>query len=117
VAAADHKLETVEQQHLYEMLEELSDRQIPHEVMEDFFDLWSEGLVRQGFDATVRGLAGEIPSHNFRRLAYVAAVGVAYADRVLQDEELRILSAIADAFEIPPPEAVRLREQVAGMMA
>jgi uncharacterized tellurite resistance protein B-like protein len=116
VAAADHQLSDRELEQLSALFFDLSAGEIPQDVIDDWFDLWAEGLVREGFHDTARRLGTSMHSDEFRRMAFVAAAGIAYVDGEIHDAEVEMFHSLAEAFRIPRPEAALLLEQVHAQM-
>jgi uncharacterized tellurite resistance protein B-like protein len=110
VAAADGELVRSEVDELSSMLVELTGRSVPLREIEKLIDRCSEMLDRDDYDARTAAIAAQLTDPRARRTAFVMAVGVAYVDGHVQEEERDVFELLANAFGIGDDEAGTLVE-------
>jgi uncharacterized tellurite resistance protein B-like protein len=110
VAAADGELVRSEVDELSSMLVEITGRAVPVREIEKLIERCAELLDRDDYDARASAIAEQLPEPNARRTAFVMAVGVAYVDGHVKDEERDVFGLLADAFGIDADEATAIVE-------
>ncbi len=111
VAAADGALADSEVDELAAMLCEITGRSIPAAEVERVVARCAELLEREDYDARASAIAEQLTDPASRRAAFVMAVGVAFVDGDVADEERDVFGVLARAFAISDDEAHTLIER------
>lgn len=110
VAAADGKLVAEEIDELAALLVELTGRSIPFAEVERLVARCAEALEVEDYDARAQAVAARLEDGPSRRTAFVMAVGMAYVDGEVQEEERDVFELLASTLGIPNDEAAALVE-------
>lgn len=110
VAAADGNLMESEVDELASMLVELTGRVIPVAEVEQLVERCANALDRDDYDGRAHAVAAQLEDADSRRTAFVMAVGMAYIDGEVQEEERDVFELLAGTFGIPNDEAAALVE-------
>jgi hypothetical protein len=110
VAAADGKLLRSEVDELAAMIVELTGRSVPVAEVERQIERCATALDRDDYDGRAQVVASQLGDLPTRRAAFVMAVGMAYVDGEVQDEERDVFEVLAGAFGISNDEAASLVE-------
>lgn len=112
VAGANGDLSEPEVIQLLSLFQELSLGQLSPEHAEIWLDRFLSALGEEGFAACLAKNAQKLPEAPLRRAAFFLAVSIAYIDSEVDDYELSAFHALAEAYQIPLPEAQRILEEV-----
>jgi uncharacterized tellurite resistance protein B-like protein len=112
LAASNHELSEPEVVKLLSLFHDLSGGQIPEEHVEVWLDRFLMGLSREGIEMRLQKNAATLRDPDLRRSAFVMAVGLAYIDGEVDDQEIEAFTSLAKHYEIPMEEAQMLLEQV-----
>ncbi|MEI8254566.1 MAG: tellurite resistance TerB family protein [Deltaproteobacteria bacterium] len=110
VAAADGKLVREESDELASMLVELTGRSVPYAEIERLIERCAEALETEDYDGRAQAIAAHLEDGPSRRTAFVMAVGMAYVDGEVQEEERDVFELLASTLGIPNDEAAALLE-------
>ena len=108
VAAADGNLMQSEVDELAAMLVELTGRGLPVAEVERLIEQCAQALDRDDYDSRAQAIAARLEDTASRRTAFVMAVGMAYVDGAVQEEERDVFELLAGTFGIPNDEAAAL---------
>ncbi|MDP3277230.1 MAG: tellurite resistance TerB family protein [Deltaproteobacteria bacterium] len=112
MAAADGELSDIEREQLIATIEYISNRQTPREQLDETIDQLIAALEADGWEERIRAVASSLEDPIARRNAYRLAAGISFIDGEVQEEEARLFSLLAAAFEIPSEEAERILVEV-----
>jgi tellurite resistance protein len=113
MAAADGKLEEVEEDTLRGAIRELSEGSVRSVHIRSMMEGAQRRLAKEGMDARIKGvaerLAGDPPT---AEAAFVLAAAIAFADNEIADEENDMLNKLAEELHIEAEVAEKLLDDM-----
>ncbi|MDP3278417.1 MAG: tellurite resistance TerB family protein [Deltaproteobacteria bacterium] len=110
--SSDGVLTDLEVDELADLLTELTEGNSTDEDLGYLIETFAEALRQEGLDRRLSYLAEALDTQDARRVAFVAACGIAYLDGNLAIEEEELFGRLAEVLGILPAEANTLLEEI-----